>query len=42
MGHEHFSDTAYYIHLLPEKIIQSPNVNWDAIDSVIPEVSIWD
>lgn len=42
MGHEHFSDTAYYIHLLPEKLIQSPNVNWDAIDSVIPEVSIWD
>lgn len=42
MGHEHFSDTAYYIHILPERLISSVKVNWDEIDSVIPEVSIWD
>ncbi len=42
MGHEHFSDTAYYIHILPGRLINSPKVNWAAIDSVMPEVSIWD
>lgn len=42
MGHEHFSDTAYYIHILPERLISSPGVNWDMIDSSVPEVSIWD
>lgn len=42
MGHEHFEDTAYYIHILPERLIGSPGVNWDVIDSVMPEVSVWD
>jgi len=42
MGHEHIEDTAYYIHILPERLISSPGVNWDAIDSVMPEVAIWD
>lgn len=42
MGHEHFSDTAYYIHILPERLISSPNINWEMIDASAPEVSIWD
>lgn len=42
MGHEHFEDTAYYIHILPERLISSAGVNWDSIDSVMPEVSVWD
>ena len=42
MGHEHFEDTAYYIHILPERLISSSGVNWDAIDSVMPEASVWD
>lgn len=42
MGHEHFSDTAYYIHILPERLISSPGINWEMIDSSVPEVSIWD
>ena len=42
MGHEHFEDTAYYIHILPERLMASPGVTWDAIDAVAPEVSIWD
>lgn len=42
MGHEHFEDTAYYIHILPERLSASPGVNWDAIDAAAPEVSIWD
>ena len=41
MGHEHFSDTAYYIHILPDRIISSPGIDWSKIDSVVPEVSIW-
>lgn len=42
MGHEHIEDTMYYIHILPDRLIKSPKVNWAAIDSTVPEVSIWD
>ena len=42
MGHEHFEDTAYYIHILPDHLVKCPNVNWNAIDSIAPEVSIWE
>lgn len=42
MGHEHFEDTAYYVHILPERLISSPGVKWDVIDSVMPEVAIWE
>lgn len=41
MGHENFSDTVYYIHLLPEHLLKSPGVDWDALDAIIPEVDIW-
>ena len=41
MGHERFSDTAYYIHILAENLLCSPGVNWDAIDETVPEVDIW-
>lgn len=41
MGHEHFSHTAYYIHLLPEKLLSSSGVDWSAIDLVNPEVGVW-
>jgi integrase len=41
MGHEHFSQTAYYIHILPENILRSPNIDWDRIDRISPEVSVW-
>ena len=41
MGHEHFSDTAYYIHLLPERLILSPGVQWDNIDKIGVEANIW-
>ena len=42
MGHEYFSDTAYYIHLLPENLLNSPGIDWSAMDSVTPEVDIWE
>jgi integrase len=41
MGHTQFSDTAYYIHLLPENLLTSSGVDWSAIDAVNPEVSVW-
>jgi integrase len=41
MGHEMFEDTAYYIHLLPENLLNSTGVDWSAIDAVNPEVTIW-
>lgn len=42
MGHEHFSDTAYYIHILPERLLTSKGVDWELLDSAMPEVGIWD
>jgi len=41
MGHEEFSSTAYYIHLLPENLLQSSGVDWSEIDMVNPEVDVW-
>jgi integrase len=39
MGHLRMDDTLYYVHLLPEKISKSPGIDWDALDSILPEVS---
>ena len=41
MGHVRFEDTAYYIHLLPERLISSPGVDWEAIDSIGLGDDIW-
>ena len=41
MGHERFADTAYYIHILPENLLCTPSVDWDAIDADVPEVGVW-
>jgi len=38
MGHTQFEDTAYYIHLLPEKLLSSSAVDWSKFSSLIPEV----
>jgi len=38
MGHTHFSDTAYYIHLLPENLIRSSAIDWEHFSDLIPEV----
>lgn len=37
MGHACFEDTAYYIHLLPEKLIKSKRINWGRFNELIPE-----
>ncbi|HZK61533.1 MAG TPA: tyrosine-type recombinase/integrase [Anaerovoracaceae bacterium] len=41
MGHTHFSDTAYYIHLLPENLMKSPSIDWTSFSELIPEVETW-
>jgi integrase len=41
MGHEDLSETAYYIHVLPENLVKSAGVDWDSLNSLLPEVSIW-
>ncbi len=38
MGHTNFSDTAYYIHLIPENLMKTSAVNWDRFLDLIPEV----
>lgn len=38
MGHANFSDTAYYIHLMPEKLLASASVDWEKFNALIPEV----
>jgi len=42
MGQEHISDTAYYIHVLPENLLKSQGVNWDKLDEIVPEVNVWE
>lgn len=38
MGHNDFSSTAYYVHLLPERLLKSSNIDWDRFNSLFPEV----
>lgn len=38
MGHANLSDTAYYIHLLPEKLLKTSAIDWQRFQKLIPEV----
>jgi len=38
MGHSDFSETAVYIHLLPERLTQTSAIDWKRFDLLIPEV----
>jgi integrase len=42
MGHVNIEDTVYYIHILPETLLNSPGVNWNKLDGIMPEVGIWE
>ena len=42
MGHNSMSETAYYIHLLPENLVKSAEIDWAAFDEMIPEVVAWE
>lgn len=39
MGHTCYSHTLYYVHLLPEKLRKSVNIDWAKFNGVYPEVS---
>jgi len=39
MGHSDFSHTAYYIHLLPEKLVKTSAIDWARFSNLIPEVT---
>lgn len=41
MGHSTFSQTAYYIHMLPENLLKSSGIDWASFGGVIPEVDVW-
>jgi integrase/recombinase XerD len=42
MGHSEFSATAYYIHLLPERLTKTNAINWEHFSDMIPGVSSWE
>lgn len=42
MGHKHFSSTVYYIHILPQKLFDSPNIDWEKIDLIGKDENIWE
>lgn len=42
MGHAKFSQTAYYIQLIPENIKNSQGIDWIAMGALIPEVQEWE
>lgn len=41
MGHVRFEDTAYYIHLIPDRLISSSGIDWESIDKIGLEDDIW-
>jgi integrase len=38
MGHDKLSETAYYIQILPERLVKSTGIDWDAFDDMLPGV----
>jgi integrase len=39
MGHDNLSETAYYIHILPENLVKSAAINWDVFNAMFSEVA---
>jgi integrase len=40
MGHKSYNETAEYIHLLPENLIKSPGVKWEAFENMFPDIGV--
>ena len=38
MGHSTLEDTAYYIHILPEKIIKNAGIDWNVLEAIFPDL----
>lgn len=41
MGHYTLSETAYYIHILPENLSKNKGIDWSSFTDIIPEVEPW-
>lgn len=41
MGHKSLSSTAYYIHLLPERLAKSAGIEWEKMNCLVPGVDLW-
>lgn len=39
MGHDTLTETAHYIHVLPENLVKSSGIDWAAFDDILPEVT---
>ena len=39
MGHDTLTETAHYIHILPENLVKSAGIDWAVFDDILPEVS---
>lgn len=42
MGHKDLDATAYYIHLLPENLVKSAGIDWDAMNRLVPRGELWE
>ena len=40
MGHGKLTETAYYIHILPENLVKSAAIDWDVFNAMFPEVEV--
>ena len=38
MGHKDLSETAYYVHILPENIVKTSAIDWEKFNAMFPEV----
>lgn len=41
MGHSHYSSTVYYIHMLPQRLLDSTGVDWESIEKIGRRADIW-
>lgn len=41
MGHHTLSETAYYIHMLPENLLKNKGIDWESFTDIIPEAKPW-
>ena len=41
MGHKDLNATAYYIHLLPERLVASAGIDWEGMRCIFPKVELW-
>ena len=41
MGHLNMSETAHYIHILPENLVKSSGIDWSSFEAIVPEVDLW-